>query len=113
MQQRADTYQPIVILDEIDRVVGCGTLVIERKFIRSLGSLGHIEDIVVLDDQRGKGLGKLIINALCHLAFQLGCYKVSLDCDPKNEEFYRKCHLENKGFQMALYAKDFNQSQLE
>lgn len=109
MQQRSDTYQPIVILDENQRVVGCGTLVIEQKFIRSLGALGHIEDIVVLDDQRGKGLGKLIISVLCHLAFQQGCYKVSLDCDPKNEEFYRKCQLENKGFQMALYSKNFKQ----
>lgn len=107
MRQREDTYFPLVIADHSGRIVGAGTLVVERKFIRKCAALGHIEDIVVLDDQRGKGLGRLIIRQLCHLAWEVGCYKVTLDCEPKNEQFYAKCDLSSKGFQMAAYLDDY------
>ena len=41
-------YKVIVIFDvKLGLVVGAGSLVIEKKFIRELGQAGHIEDIVV------------------------------------------------------------------
>ncbi|KAK4699723.1 glucosamine-phosphate N-acetyltransferase, partial [Phenoliferia sp. Uapishka_3] len=110
-----------------------GTLFMERKFIRGCGTAGHLEDIVVGENQQGKGLGKIIINVLTELSETLGAYKVStrnreesgargacpdvlelmspsitqtiLDCDVKNEGFYVKCGYENKGYEMAKYAK--------
>lgn len=33
----------------------------------------------------------------------LGCYKVILDCDEKNVQFYSKCNFAKKGVQMAIY----------
>lgn len=45
--------------------------------IHSLGLVGHIEDIAVAKDQQGKKLGLRIIQALDHVAEQVGCYKVS------------------------------------
>jgi ribosomal protein S18 acetylase RimI-like enzyme len=38
--------------------------------------VGHIEDIAVLSDQRGKKLGKRLIEALDSIAQKVGCYKV-------------------------------------
>lgn len=84
-------------------MVACGTLVVERKFIHNCGALAHIEDIVVSDELRGLGLGKLLIQQLVHLAIRAGCYKITLDCDPKNQEFYAKCGFQMKGFQMCIY----------
>lgn len=78
----------------------------ERKFIHNCGTLGHIEDIVVSDKERGKGLGKLLIEQLKYLALELGAYKITLDCDRKNEEFYAKSNFVTKGLQMVIYAKD-------
>ena len=40
------------------RIVGTGTLLIERKVIHSCGLVGHIEDVVVHSDYRGLSLGK-------------------------------------------------------
>ena len=37
---RADTYRIVVIVDrKLDKVVGCGTIFIEKKFIRQTGTV--------------------------------------------------------------------------
>lgn len=101
---RSDSYHLYVITDESgDKIVAAGTLLIEKKFIRNLGTCGHIEDIVVDCSQRGKNLGKILIQALKELAIQLGCYKVILDCEEGKVQFYEKCGFKEKGRQMAFY----------
>ncbi len=98
-----DSYYPCVITADNGRVVAAGTLLIERKFIRNLGTCGHIEDIVVDCSQRGKNLGKVLLQALKELAIQVGCYKVILDCEEGKVQFYEKCGFKEKGRQMAFY----------
>jgi len=85
------------------RVVGTGALIVERKFIRTLGSVGHIEDIAVAKDQQGKKLGLRIIQALDFIAAKTGCYKTILDCSEHNEGFYVKCGFRRAGLEMAHY----------
>lgn len=77
IRARNDEYYMLVICDGADRVVGTGSLIVERKFIHSLGMVGHIEDIAVEKGQQGKKLGLRIIQALDYVAAQVGCYKVS------------------------------------
>ncbi|SPJ79875.1 probable glucosamine-phosphate N-acetyltransferase [Fusarium torulosum] len=97
----------IIIIEDTSRterpVVGTGALITERKFIHSLGAVGHIEDIAVAKDQQGKKLGLRIIQALDHVAEQVGCYKSILDCSEANEGFYVKCGFRRAGLQMAHY----------
>ncbi|KAJ2020514.1 Glucosamine-phosphate N-acetyltransferase-like protein [Coemansia sp. RSA 455] len=103
--QRAGCYFVIVIEDlELTKIVATGTLVVEQKFIRMCGRVGHIEDIVVAKGQQGKRFGFTIINQLKELATATGCYKSILDCSPDNVPFYEKCGLEKKGIQMAAYV---------
>ncbi|KXX78826.1 Glucosamine 6-phosphate N-acetyltransferase [Madurella mycetomatis] len=85
------------------KVVGTGALLVERKFIHNLGSVGHIEDIAVAKDQQGKKLGLRIIEALDFIAKQTGCYKTILDCSEHNEGFYVKCGFRRVGLEMAHY----------
>jgi glucosamine-phosphate N-acetyltransferase len=73
---RNDEYYLLVICDNNDRVVGTGSLIVERKFIHSLGMVGHIEDIAVDKSQQGKKLGLKIIQALDYVAANVGAYKV-------------------------------------
>ena len=80
MVSQRESYFILVVLDGSDKIVGTGALVVERKFIHNLGSVGHIEDIAVARDQQGKKLGLRIIQALDFVAEKVGCYKVSL-CD--------------------------------
>jgi glucosamine-phosphate N-acetyltransferase len=78
LYKRNDEYYLIVICDGADKIVGTGSLIVERKFIHSLGLVGHIEDIAVAQDQQGKKLGLRIIQTLDYVAAKVGCYKVSL-----------------------------------
>ncbi|THG96642.1 hypothetical protein EW026_g5223 [Hermanssonia centrifuga] len=99
------TYYSIVIIDKpTDRIVAVGTAFIERKFLRGLGSVGHIEDIAVDAKQQGKKLGLRIIQALTAISENSGCYKTILNCSDKNIPFYQKCGFEQKENEMARYA---------
>lgn len=103
MAHRNDTYYVLVVCDETNTVVGTGAVVVERKFIHNLGLVGHIEDIAVAKNQQGKKLGLRIIQALDHVAEQVGCYKSILDCSEANEGFYVKCGFKRAGLEMAHY----------
>lgn len=86
-----------------DKIVACGSVLIEKKMIHNLGLVGHIEDVVVDSACRGLGLGKKIIKHLTEYAKKRGCYKVILDCERKNVGFYVKCGYHEKGVEMAIY----------
>ncbi|KAK7744022.1 Glucosamine-phosphate N-acetyltransferase-like protein [Diatrype stigma] len=101
-----DTYYVLVIEDGSSGkpvIVGTGALLVERKFIHSLGLVGHIEDIAVAKDQQGKKLGLRLIQALDFIAEKVGCYKTILDCSETNEGFYIKCGFRRAGLEMAHY----------
>lgn len=125
-RERAGDYFVVVVCDGNGRVVGAGTLIVERKFVHGLGKVGHIEDICVATDQQGKKLGLRIIQTLDHIAKKIGCYKVRnslspyrtclfdcllilsilqsiLNCAEKNEGFYVKCGFKRAEVEMAHY----------
>lgn len=108
MEQQRSYY--IIVIEDTNRtqnsVVGTGALIVEKKFIHSLGNVGHIEDIAVAKDQQGKKLGLRLIQALDYIAAQVGCYKSILDCSEANEGFYVKCGFRRAGLQMAHYYND-------
>ncbi|KAF7303815.1 Glucosamine 6-phosphate N-acetyltransferase [Mycena indigotica] len=105
LRNAPNTYYALVIVDKAsDRIVGAGTLFVERKFLRGLGSVGHIEDIAVDKAQQGKKLGLRIIQALTHISEASGCYKTILNCSDANIPFYQKCGFEKKENEMAKYA---------
>lgn len=100
------TYLPVVIVEDgSDRLVGQATVVVERKFLRGAGLVGHVEDVVVDPKMQGKKLGLKLLEVVTALSERVGAYKVRtafpqsfldrvltlailqtiLDCDPKNE----------------------------
>lgn len=83
-------------------LVGTATLIYEPKILRGLGIVGHIEDVVVCEQYRGRGIASSLIQHLMQLAGQR-CYKVILDCSPENEEFYRRNGFHVHGKEMAHY----------
>lgn len=80
-----NNYFTLVIVSRAtDAIVGTGTVFIEQKFIRNLGKVGHIEDIVVDKSMQGRKLGLRIINALTEISEAKGCYKTILNCSEDN-----------------------------
>jgi len=113
MSSRNDTYYILVICDSTNAVVGTGAVIVERKFIHNMGLVGHIEDIAVAQNQQGKKLGLRIIQALDHVAREVGCYKSILDCSEANEGFYVKCGFKRAGLEMAHYYEKGHKTSYE
>jgi glucosamine-phosphate N-acetyltransferase len=97
LRSSGQTYYTVVIIDKpTDKIIGVGTVFIERKFLRGLGSVGHIEDIAVDKNQQGKKLGLRVIQALTYISENSGCYKTILNCSDANIPFYEKCGYQRK-----------------
>lgn len=100
----ASKYFVVVIVSkQTDELVATGTVFLEPKFLRNLATAAHIEDIAVDKSMQGKGLGKVLIEALTTLSENAGAYKTLLDCSDDNVPFYTKCGYETKGVYMAKY----------
>lgn len=93
-----NTYYSIVVVDtRTDVIAAVGTLFVEHKFLRGLGSVGHIEDIAVDPAVQGRKLGLRVIQTLTGISENSGCYKTILNCNDKNiraSSFIRSCHEE-------------------
>ncbi|KAK4272731.1 hypothetical protein QN277_021245 [Acacia crassicarpa] len=99
-----DDHVICVMEDELcRRIIATGSVLIEKKFLRNCGKVGHIEDVVVDSSARGKQLGKKVIQFLTDHARSMGCYKVILDCSLENKVFYEKCGFKHSSVQMAMY----------
>jgi glucosamine-phosphate N-acetyltransferase len=84
-------------------IVASGTCFLEPKIIHKFMNVGHIEDIVVDANFRGKGIVHNILNHLKNYAVSNNCYKVILDCDQELVKVYSKSSYIQKGVQMAIY----------
>ena len=71
-----------------DRVVGTVSLLVERKFIHRGGRVGHIEEVAVHPDYRGRQIGSRLVEHATEEGVRLGCYKVILNCKENLQEFY-------------------------
>lgn len=86
---------------EAERPIGFGTIVLCDTL---KGRVGKIENIVVCESMRGKGLGKVVIEILKQEAHMRGVYNISLACEEKNVEFYAKLGFKREGDVMAKYG---------
>ena len=98
----------IMVIEDLTSatIVATGTLLIEPKIIHGLGHVGHIEDVVVLKNQRGSGLGNRIITTLVQLAQHHSCYKIVLDSTAEGVPFYEKNGFIRKEQCMMRYLVD-------
>ncbi|KAF2396504.1 acyl-CoA N-acyltransferase [Trichodelitschia bisporula] len=103
LRSMAKTYYIVVILDAGERVVASGTMFLERKFVQGMGVVGHVEDIAVAKDQKGKKMGLRVLEALVYVAQVAGCYKTMVNCTEANEAFHKQCGFAREGSQMVLH----------
>ncbi|XP_049574324.1 glucosamine 6-phosphate N-acetyltransferase [Syngnathus scovelli] len=90
MKKTGDYYVVVVEDTNLGQIVATATLITEHKFIHSCAKRGRVEEVVVSDVCRGKQLGKLLMSTLTLLSKKLNCYKITLECAPKNVPFYQK-----------------------
>jgi glucosamine-phosphate N-acetyltransferase len=83
------------------RLYGTVTILYETKIIHGCQKVGHIEDLVVLPDQRSAGIATTLLQRVRTQAE--GCYKLILDCKEEYVPFYERRGFERRGAQMACY----------
>ena len=71
-----------------NRIVAYGSVVIENKIRGEVA--GHIEDIVVDSEVRGKMVGVSLIKELIEISRKKGCYRITLFCNEKLMNFYSR-----------------------
>ena len=95
--KQTNVYAIVVTLNE--EIIGFGSVIYEQN-IRS-GIRGHIEDIVVSKEYQKQGVGKEIIDNIISYSKEQGCYKLSLQCNDENIDFYKKLGFNVSGCSMS------------
>tara|TARA_A100000164_G_scaffold159746_1_gene141648 strand:- start:723 stop:1124 length:402 start_codon:yes stop_codon:yes gene_type:complete len=88
----------IVAVEEGD-VLGYASIHYLKKITRKSGI---IEDVVVKENQRGKGIGKLLVKNLIEKAKKNNCDKIILSSSEKNLKFYEKLGFQKNEFEMIM-----------
>lgn len=83
-----------------DQLLGAMTIVMEPKFLRGGSIVAHVEDVVVSQTARKRGIGRSLLQYAVHLAEKVGAYKVILDCDQNLIDFYKACGFCQSSVQM-------------
>jgi GNAT superfamily N-acetyltransferase len=85
---------------EADRLIGFGSLTI-RNSLWQAGYLGHIDELVVDREHRGRGIGTRLLEELVARAQQRGCRRLELDSAFHRHEahrFYAQQGFERRGY---------------
>ena len=84
-----------------NKVVAYGSLVVENKIRGEVA--GHIEDIVVDSNVRGKMIGVALIKELIKIGEIKGCYRITLFCKETLVKFYSRNGFEVNNVVMKKY----------
>jgi glucosamine-phosphate N-acetyltransferase len=102
----SDKIKIIVIYDKQNsyKIIGAGTIFKLEKLHNK--SVAQIEDVIITENYRKYGLGKLLVEKLLDVGLnEFNCYKVILNCLDKNIGFYEKCDFFISGVQMRNNQK--------
>ena len=87
-----------------NRIVAYGSVVIENKIRGEVA--GHIEDIVVDSEVRGKMVGVSLIKELIEISRKKGCYRITLFCNEKLIDFYSRNGFKVNNVVMKKYLSE-------
>ncbi len=99
-------YHLIVVRDQNDRVIGTAMGILCYDLVGDCQQFMVIENVVVLEEYRGKGVGKMILTHLESIAYSNNCSYIILvsSSDRINaHKFYRSLgYTEDKGFKKEI-----------
>ena len=87
-----------------NRIVAYGSVIIENKIRGEVA--GHIEDIVVDIEVRGKMVGVSLIKELIEISRKKGCYRITLFCNKKLINFYSRNGFKVNNVVMKKYLSE-------
>ena len=97
--ENKSTKSIVGILDK--KIVSYGSIVIENKIRGEVA--GHIEDIVVDKNYRGRFIGDNLIKELINIAEKYNCYRITLFCKEHLKNFYSRQGFKKTSINMKKY----------
>lgn len=100
----ASNLQTYICATDGERIVGFGSLTMKNNLWQA-GYLGHVDELIVDKEHRGRGVGTQLLEHIIALAKQQGCSRVELDTAFKRTEahqFYEQHGFQKRGF---LFSK--------
>ena len=84
-----------------NKIIAYGSIIIENKIRGEVA--GHIEDIVVDTEVRGKMIGVKLINELIEIGKKNNCYRITLFCKENLINFYSRSGFKANSVSMKRY----------
>ena len=84
-----------------NKIIAYGSIIIENKIRGEVA--GHIEDIVVDTEVRGKMIGVKLINELIEIGKKNNCYRITLFCKENLINFYSRSGFKVNSISMKRY----------
>ena len=84
-----------------NKIIAYGSIIIENKIRGEVA--GHIEDIVVDTEVRGKMIGVKLINELIEIGKKNNCYRITLFCKENLINFYSRSGFKVNSVSMKRY----------
>ena len=82
-------------------------MMIERKFIRGGGRVGHLEGVFVAGAYKNRGIATKLIEKLIEISRKLGCYKILLNPEENGSAFFERFGFVKHGIHMKIeFNKD-------
>ncbi len=97
--ENKSTKSIVGVLD--NEIVAYGSIVIENKIRGEVA--GHIEDIVVDKNYRGRFIGENLIKELINIGKKNKCYRITLFCKEHLKNFYSRQGFEKSSINMKKY----------
>lgn len=103
-------HQHYLCVEVDERIVGFCSLSVKNNLWQQ-GNLGHIDELVVDESFRRKGIGTELLDRIIRIAAEKGCRRIELDSAlhrTKAHEFYEKCGFKNRAL---LFSKILGHSE--
>lgn len=99
-----NNYKQIWVVEDkrYNIIIGSITLTLENNLFNKMGKYCRIEDLVVHDGIRKCGLGRTLVNHILKIAREISCFRVILNCNEKNINFYENCGFQNDKVEMTI-----------
>jgi len=97
----------IYVIEDNNKIIGSGTIILEPKFIRDGTFVGHIEDIVIDENYRNKKLSSMIVKKLKQVGFEHNCHRITLNCTEYNSKYYLTRGFKKSTLCMRIDKRDF------
>ncbi len=102
---RYPSYRLFVFCDAQSKIVGSYTLLVMHNLAHQGKPAAVVEDVVVDESLRGRGIGKQMMQHAMTLAREAGCYKLALNSNMQRERahaFYDSLDFARHGISFAI-----------